>query len=83
MKMLKTSLREHLVFSVQVSSFTQQKKLETWAKKSGCSCRLVENLSFQWNHLPVAGGSTWVFQYFDIVFLADKSTDYGKLLLIC
>ena len=39
-----TSLREHPGFLAQVSSFFRWVKLETWAKKTRCSRRLVFNI---------------------------------------
>ena len=39
-----TSLREHLGFLAQVSSFTPWEKLETWAEKTRRSRRLVFNI---------------------------------------
>ena len=36
-----TSLRECAVFLAQVSSFTHRMKPESWAEKTGCSCKLI------------------------------------------
>ena len=38
--------------------------------------------TLQWNHLPLALGSFWVLAIL-MFSMVDKSTDYGKLLLIC
>ena len=38
----------------------------------------VQNLGVK----PAVCGSTWVFEYVDVIFMVDKSTDHGKLLLI-
>ena len=72
MKMLKTSLRERLVFSAQVSSFSQGVKLETWAKKTWMLSKTSWKLVFSVKPLTCAPAvPLGFFYYFDIIFLAD------------